>query len=282
MIEYILEKKWSWSEEGSGKFASINRPTAGARFERELPRGEHPFQLYSLGSPNGVKVTIMFEELLASGENEAQYNAHLINIMELDQFSSGFVSVNPNSKVPALIDTSGDKDVRIFESGSILLHLADKFKKFIPQDLEKRAETLNWLFWQMGSAPYVGGGFGHFYNYAPVKLKYPIDRFSMETKRQLDVLDRCLKEREYVAGNEYSIADIAIWPWYGALVKGELYKNAAEYLDVDSYKNLKRWTNQIFERKAVKKGRMVNRTWGEESEQVHERHSEKDFEGKIS
>jgi len=280
MNEYVPEKKWSWDEELGGKFGGINRPSAGARSEKNVPRGKHPFQLYSLATPNGVKVTIMFEELLARGIQQAQYNAHLINILELDQFCSGFVNINPNSKIPALVDTSEDKDIHIFESGAILLYLADKFKAFIPNDLRGRTETLNWLFWQMGSAPYLGGGFGHFYNYAPVKLKYPIDRFTMETKRQLDVLDQNLNKKNYIAGDEYTIADMAIWPWYGALVQNKLY-DAGEFLDVRIYKNLQRWADQIRERKAVRKGRMVNRTWGDEDEQVHERHSDIDFECKA-
>ena len=275
-MSYEPPKVWEMKEENGGKFAAINRPTAGSRFERELPKGEHPFQLYSLATPNGVKVTIMFEELLAAGVSEAEYDAHFININELDQFSSGFVGVNPNSKIPALLDHSGDKPVRVFESGSILLHLAEKFDKFLPQ--QQRTEVMNWLFWQMGSAPYLGGGFGHFYAYAPEKFKYPIDRFSMEVKRELDVLNIQLSKNEFIAGNEYSIADMAILPWYGFLVIGNLY-NAQEFLSVDSYEHVKRWANQLIKREAVLKGRLVNRSWGDEDQQVKERHSASDFEG---
>ena len=276
-MAYTPPKVWAADEDNGGKFASINSPTAGARFEKELPTGKHPFQLYSLGTPNGVKVTIMFEELLEKGITEAEYDAFLINITEKDQFSSGFVDVNPNSKIPALIDTNKGNPIRIFESGSILLYLAEKFKTFIPSDTSKRTEVLNWLFWQMGSAPYLGGGFGHFYAYAPEKFKYPIDRFSMEVKRQLDVLDQQLSKHEYIAGDEYSIADIAIFPWYGGLVKGELYE-AKEFLAVHEYKNLVRWADQLLERKAVQRGKIVNRPWGEENKSLAERHDSSDFD----
>lgn len=277
--EYTPPKVWT-HEKGEGKFASINRPESGAISEKELPSGKHPFQLHSLATPNGVKVTIMLEELLEKGHSGAEYDAYTINIMEGDQFSSGFVAINPNSKIPAMIDNSGDRPIRIFESGSILLHLAEKFGEFLPTDPSKKIETLNWLFWQMGSAPYVGGGFGHFYAYAPVKIKYCVDRFSMETKRQLDVLDKRLANNKFLAGEEYTIADIAVWPWYGALVKGILYE-AAEFLDVASYKNVIRWAQEISERPAVKRGRIVNKTWGEENEQLIERHSADDFKGLV-
>ena len=269
--EYVPAKVWKWDSESGGKFASINRPIAGATHDKELPVGEHPFQLYSLGTPNGVKVTVMFEELLAAGHKGAEYDAWLINIMEGDQFSSGFVEVNPNSKIPALMDRSGDKPQRIFESGAMLLYLAEKFGAFLPTEPAARTETLSWLFWQMGSAPYLGGGFGHFYAYAPEKFEYPIERFAMEVKRELDVLDRQLADNEFIAGDTYTIADMAIWPWYGVLVIGDLY-NAQEFLDVGRYKNLTRWAKTIAARPAVKRGRMVNRTWGEESEQLLERH----------
>ena len=275
MDKYQPPKVWQNEASKEGQFSSINRPTSGARFDQELPRGKHPFQLYSLGTPNGVKITIMLEELLSAG-HAAEYNAHIINIMEGHQFSSGFVGVNPNSKIPALIDTSTKEDTRVFESGAILLYLAEKFDAFLPT--KNKAEVLSWLFWQVGSGPYVGGGFGHFYNYAPEKIKYAIDRFSMETKRQLDVLDQRLSKNEYIAGSEYSIADMAIWPWYGALVKGTLY-NAAEFLDTKSYKHVTRWTNQILERKAVLRGRLVNRPWGDEDQQIKERHDASDFDG---
>ncbi len=273
--EYKPEKVWKW-EKGEGRFANINRPISGALTEKKLPVGKHPFQLHSLATPNGVKVTIMFEELLAKGHTGAEYDAYTINIMEGDQFGSGFVEINPNSKIPALIDNSGDKSLRIFESGSILLHLAEKFGEFLPKDPAKKVETLNWLFWQMGSAPYLGGGFGHFYAYAPVKIKYCIDRFSMEAKRQLDVLDKRLADNKYLAGDEYTIADIAVWPWYGVLTLGELY-GAGEFLEVSEYKNVLRWAREILERPAVKRGRIVNKTWGEENQQLKERHSSSDF-----
>ncbi|MTI12549.1 glutathione-dependent disulfide-bond oxidoreductase [Sansalvadorimonas verongulae] len=274
---YVPPKVWAWCPGNGGQFANINRPVAGSTHDRELPQGKHPFQLYSLATPNGVKVTILFEELLELGITEAEYDAYLIRINEGDQFSSGFVHVNPNSKIPALVDKSGEEEICIFESGSILMHLAEKFGKFIPTDTKGRADCLSWLFWQMGSAPYLGGGFGHFYAYAPEKFEYPIDRFAMEVKRQLDVLDRQLANNRYIIGDEYTIADIAIWPWYGALVNGALYE-AAEFLDVDSYKHVVRWAQDIANRPAVQRGRMVNRTWGELTSQLHERHAASDFE----
>ncbi|CAA0088561.1 Disulfide-bond oxidoreductase YghU [Starkeya nomas] len=275
--EYTPPKVWTWDKPSGGAFANINRPIAGATHEKELPVGRHPLQLYSLATPNGQKVTILLEELLAAGHAGAEYDAWLIRIGEGDQFGSGFVAVNPNSKIPALLDRSGDTPVRVFESGAILLHLAEKFGAFLPADPARRAECLSWLFWQMGSAPYVGGGFGHFYAYAPVKIQYAIDRFTMETKRLLDVLDRRLAESEYLAGPEYSIADIASFPWYGALVKGWAY-NAAEFISAQDYKNVLRWADAIAARPAVQRGRIVNRTWGEPSEQLHERHDASDFE----
>ena len=277
--EYTPEKVWKYSEGNGGKFANINRPTSGARTQKILPIGEHPFQLYSLATPNGVKVTIMFEELLELGIKEAEYDAFLINIGEGDQFSSGFVEINPNSKIPALVDKNNGNPISIFESGSILVYLAEKFGKFLPTDPAKKIKVMNWLFWQMGSAPYLGGGFGHFYAYAPKKLEYPIDRFAMEVKRELDVLDKQLAKTPFIAGDEYTIADIAIFPWYGMLAKGKLY-DAEEFLSVHEYKNVIRWADEILKRKAVSRGRMVNRTWGEEIEQVRERHSSKDFKGK--
>ncbi len=275
--EYTPPKVWTWDKPSGGTFANINRPVAGATHEKELPVGRHPLQLYSLATPNGQKVTILLEELLAAGHAGAEYDAWLIRIGEGDQFGSGFVAVNPNSKIPALLDRSGDTPVRVFESGAILLHLAEKFGAFLPADPARRAECLSWLFWQMGSAPYVGGGFGHFYAYAPVKIQYAIDRFTMETKRLLDVLDRRLAESEYLAGPDYSIADIASFPWYGALVKGWAY-NAAEFISAQDYKNVLRWADAIAARPAVQRGRIVNRTWGEPSEQLHERHDASDFE----
>ena len=278
---YTPPKVWKWESESGGKFANINRPIAGSTHEKDLPVGEHPLQLYSLATPNGVKVTIMLEELLALGHKGAEYDAYLIDINEGDQFGSGFVDVNPNSKIPALMDHSGDKPVRVFESGSILLYLADKFKALVPDTHEGRTECINWLFWQMGSAPYLGGGFGHFYAYAPEKFEYPINRFAMETKRQLDVLDRHLAENQYMAGSEYSIADIAIWPWYGVLTQGKIYGDSATFLEVESYKNLVRWTAEIAKRDAVQRGRMVNRAWGEPEEQLRERHNASDFETKT-
>ena len=277
--EYTPPKVWAWEKPNGGQFANVNRPTAGSREKKELPIGRHPIQLYSMGTPNGVKVTIMLEELLALGHIGAEYDAWLIRISEGDQFGSGFVKINPNSKIPALLDRSKLPPIPIFESGSILLYLAEKFDAFLPKDIATRTETMNWLFWQMGSAPYLGGGFGHFYAYAPFKMEYPIDRFAMETKRQLDVLDQRLAENEYLAGKEYTIADIAVFPWYGALVKGWLY-GAAEFLSVHEYVNVQRWADRILERPAVKRGRIVNRTWGEPSEQLLERHDSSDFDNK--
>ncbi len=277
---YTPPKVWKWESENGGAFASINRPIAGATKEAELPVGRHPFQLYSLATPNGVKVTVMLEELLALGIKGAEYDAYFINISEGDQFGSGFVDINPNSKIPALMDRSGTTPIRVFESGSILLHLAEKFDAFLPKEPEQRAQCLSWLFWQMGSAPYLGGGFGHFYAYAPVKIEYCIDRFSMEVKRQLDVLDRHLKQNEYMCGADYTIADIAIWPWYGVLALGHLYE-AGEFLDTQSYKNVQRWAKQIAGRDAVKRGRIVNRAWGDLSEQLLERHDASDFDLKT-
>lgn len=274
---YEPPKVWTFDEENGGQFASINRPTSGARTEKELPVGDHPLQLYSLGTPNGVKVTIMLEELIELGIKEAEYDAFLINIGEGDQFTSGFVDINPNSKIPALVDKNGGEPISVFESGSILLYLAEKFGKFLPTDPAKKVEVMNWLFWQVGSAPYLGGGFGHFYAYAPEKFQYPIDRFAMETKRQLDVLDKQLAKNKFIAGDEYSIADMAIFPWYGILVKGKIY-DAAEFLSVHEYKNIERWSNDLLKRSAVLKGRLVNRTWGEEDQQLPERHSAKDFD----
>lgn len=273
---YIPPKVWQWEQGNGGKFANINRPVSGATHEKSLPIGKHPLQLYSLGTPNGQKVTIMLEELLALGIKEAEYDAWLINIGEGDQFSSGFVEINPNSKIPALVDRSGKEPIRVFESGSILTYLAEKFSAFLPTTQPERAETLSWLFWQMGSAPFAGGGFGHFYAYAPEKFEYPINRFAMETKRQLDVLDKRLAEHKYVAGENYSIADIAIWPWYGALVKGWLY-DAAEFLSVHEYKNVIRWADEIYARPAVHRGRRVNRLQGDPAQQVRERHDASDI-----
>ena len=274
--DYTPPKVWTWESESGGKFASINRPIAGATHDKTLPIGEHSFQLYSLATPNGQKAAIMFEELLELGLNDAQYDAYLINIGEGDQFGSDFVDINPNSKIPALLDHSTTPPTRVFESGSILQYLGEKFDALIPKSLVAKTECRNWLFWQMGSAPYLGGGFGHFYSYAPSKMQYPIDRFTMETKRQLDVLNQHLSSNDYMAGDEYSIADIAIWPWYGSLVLGDLY-DAAEFLDVASYTHVVRWAKQIAERPAVKRGRRVNRTWGPEEEQLAERHSADDF-----
>jgi len=278
--DYIPPKVWSWNKENGGRFASINRPIAGPTHDRDLPVGRHPLQLYSLATPNGIKATVMLEELLALGHSGAEYDAWLINIGAGDQFGSGFVGANPNSKIPALVDRSGPAPIRVFESGAILVHLAEKFGEFLPTDPAARAETMSWLFWQMGSAPYLGGGFGHFYAYAPTKIEYAIDRFAMETKRQLDVLDRRLAESKYIAGDTYTIADIAIWPWYGGLAKGVLY-DAGEFLAVHEYKNVQRWADMIAERPAVQRGRMVNRTWGEPSTQLHERHEASDFETKT-
>lgn len=274
---YTPPKVWAWVKPNGGTFSNINRPISGSTHEKELPVGRHPLQLYSLGTPNGVKVTILLEELLARGFSAAEYDAWLIKIQEGDQFGSGFVAVNPNSKIPALLDRSGPKPIRVFESGSILLYLAEKFGAFLPKKLAERTETLNWLFWQMGSAPYLGGGFGHFYAYAPTKIEYAIDRFAMEVKRQLDVLNRRLAESEYLGGTEYSIADIAVFPWYGGLVKGWAY-GAAEFLSVNEYSHVQRWADAILARPAVKRGRLVNRTHGEPSEQLRERHEASDFE----
>jgi GST-like protein len=273
---YTPPRVWTWNKESGGKFASINRPVAGPTHDKELPVGRHPLQLYSLATPNGQKVTIMLEELLASGHRGAEYDAWLIRI-DGNQFGSGFVEVNPNSKIPALMDRSGSAPIRVFESGAILVHLAEKFGALLPSEGGARAETLSWLFWQMGSAPYLGGGFGHFYAYAPTKIEYAIDRFAMEVKRQLDVLDRRLAESEYLAGDKYSIADIAVFPWYGGLAQGLLY-GAGEFLQVEQYKNLQRWTASIANRPAVRRGRMVNRTWGDPAGQLHERHDAGDFE----
>jgi GSH-dependent disulfide-bond oxidoreductase len=279
--EYVPPKVWTWNKPSGGTFASINRPIAGPTHEKELPVGRHPVQLYSMGTPNGVKVTVMLEELLALGHHDAEYDAWLIKITEGDQFSTGFVAVNPNSKIPALVDRSGPKPIRVFESGSILLYLAEKFGAFLPTDAAGRAECLSWLFWQMGSAPYLGGGFGHFYAYAPTKIEYAIDRFAMEVKRQLDVLDRRLAESAYIAGNTYTIADMAIFPWYGGLVKGWAY-NAGEFLNVQDYKNVLRWVDALLERPGVQRGRMVNRTFGEPSSQLHERHEASDFDTRTA
>ena len=274
-------KVWVWDKASGGQFANINRPVAGATHDKELPVGKHPLQLYSLATPNGVKVTVMLEELRALGHEGAEYDAWLINIREGNQFGSGFTAINPNSKIPALVDRSGPAPIRIFESGAILLHLAEKFSAFLPASGKARAETLSWLMWQMGSAPFLGGGFGHFYSYAPEKYEYPINRYAMEVKRQLDVLDRHLGENRYMAGTDYTIADMAIWPWYGVLAQGKIYDDAATFLDAASYKNLQRWTAEIAARPAVKRGRMVNRGWGEPSEQLLERHDAADFETKT-
>ncbi|KAA2244066.1 glutathione-dependent disulfide-bond oxidoreductase [Salinarimonas soli] len=275
-VDYTPPKVWTWDKESGGRFANINRPIAGPTHDKELPIGRHPFQLYSLGTPNGVKVTVMLEELLEAGHSGAEYDAWLIRISDGDQFGSGFVEVNPNSKIPALMDHSGPEPIRIFESGAILVHLAEKFGAFLPAGGAARAECLSWLFWQMGSAPFLGGGFGHFYAYAPSKMEYPINRYAMEVKRQLDVLDRRLATSEYVAGSEYTIADMAIWPWYGALARGLLY-DAGEFLQVQDYRNLQRWTEAVGARPAVKRGRMVNRISGEPASQLHERHDASDF-----
>lgn len=279
-VNYTPPSIWTWTKESGGQFAKINRPIAGATHEKDLPVGRHPFQLYSLATPNGVKVTVLLEELLALGHRGAEYDAWLIRINQGDQFGSGFVAINPNSKIPALVDRSGPTPIRVFESGAILLHLAEKFDAFIPAGGAARAECLSWLFWQMGSAPYLGGGFGHFYAYAPTRIEYAIDRYSMEVKRQLDVLDRHLADNEYMAGDEYSIADIAIWPWYGALAKGLLY-GGGEFLQVHEYTNVQRWTDAIAVRPAVKRGRMVNRTSGNPASQLHERHDASDFDTKT-
>ncbi|MBS0538288.1 MAG: glutathione-dependent disulfide-bond oxidoreductase [Proteobacteria bacterium] len=278
--EYVPPKVWAWNKASGGRFANINRPIAGPTHDKELPVGKHPMQLYSLGTPNGQKVTIMLEELLALGHKGAEYDAWLIRIGEGDQFGSGFVAINPNSKIPALLDRSGPKPIRVFESGAILMHLAEKFGALLPREGAARAECLSWLFWQMGSAPYLGGGFGHFYAYAPTKIEYAIDRFAMETKRQLDVLERRLGESPYLGGDDYTIADIAVWPWYGGLAKGLLY-GAGEFLAVQDYKNVQRWADEIGSRPAVKRGRIVNRLQGDPKAQLHERHDASDFDTKT-
>ena len=279
--EYTPPKVWTWDKSSGGRFANINRPIAGPTHEKELPVGKHPIQLYSLGTPNGQKVTIMLEELLAAGHSGAEYDAWLINIGQGDQFGSGFVAVNPNSKIPAMVDRSEPKPVRIFESGAMLVYLAEKFGAFLPTERAARAETMSWLFWQMGATPFLGGGFGHFYAYAPEKIEYAINRYAMETKRQLDVLAKHLANNAYMAGDDYSIADMATWPWYGALVKGVLYGDSATFLDAASYTHVNRWTNEIGARPAVKRGRMVNRAQGDPSSQLHERHDASDFETKT-
>jgi GST-like protein len=278
--DYTPPKVWIWNKPSGGRFENINRPISGATHEKELPVGRHPLQLYSLGTPNGVKVTIMLEELLALGHSGAEYDAWLIRIGDGDQFGSGFVAINPNSKIPALVDRSGPKPIRVFETGAMLMYLAEKFGEFLPTEAGARAECLSWLFWQMGSAPYLGGGFGHFYAYAPTKIEYAIHRFAMEAKRLLDVLDRRLADNEYVTGSEYTIADMAIFPWYGGLAKGWLY-GAAEFLSAQDYKNVQRWADTLLERPAVKRGRMVNRLSGEPSSQLHERHDASDFDTKT-
>ncbi len=280
LSEYKPPEVWSWNKENGGEFANINRPNAGPTHDKELPIGKHPFQLYSMATPNGVKVTIMLEELLSAGHKGAEYDAWLVDIRQGTQFSSGFVGVNPNSKIPALLDRGPETPTRVFESGSILLYLAEQFGAFLPTDHKARTETMNWLFWQMGSAPYLGGGFGHFYNYAPIKIEYCIDRFSMEVKRQLDVLDRNLADRKYMVGDEYTIADMAIYPWYGALVQNTVY-GAAKFLSVHEYKNVLRWAKEMEARPAVRRGRMVNRMWGEPSQQLHNRHDASDFDTKT-
>ena len=278
--EYTPPKVWTWDKESGGKFASINRPVSGATHTKDLPVGRHPLQLYSLATPNGVKVTVMLEELLELGHAGAEYDAWLIRINDGDQFGSGFVGANPNSKIPALVDHSGTTPVRVFESGAILQYLAERFGAFLPKDGAARAECLSWLFWQMGSAPFLGGGFGHFYAYAPAKFEYPINRYAMEVKRQLDVLDRQLAQHRFLAGADYTIADMAVWPWYGTLVKGQLYE-AGEFLSVHEYKNVLRWTDEIAQRPAVQRGRKVNRAWGEPSSQLLERHEASDFDTKT-
>lgn len=275
--EYVPPKIWTWDKDSGGRFANINRPIAGPTHDKDLPIGKHPLQLYSLGTPNGVKVTVMLEELLAAGHSGAEYDAWLIKIGDGDQFSSGFVDANPNSKIPALVDRSGPDPIRVFESGAILIHLAEKFGAFLPTYPAARAETLSWLMWQMGSTPFLGGGFGHFYAYAPTKQEYPINRYAMEVKRQMDVLDRRLAESDYIAGADYTIADMAIWPWYGALAKGLVYE-AGEFLQVQDYKHVQRWTDQIAARPGVKRGRMVNRVMGDPASQLHERHDASDFD----
>ena len=280
--DYVPPKVWTWDQGGGGQFASINRPIAGPTHDKALPVGKHPLQLYSLGTPNGQKVTILLEELLAAGYSDAEYDAWLINIMAGDQFGSGFVDVNPNSKIPALVDRSGTEPVRVFESGAILVYLAEKFGAFLPKDGVARAEALSWLFWQMGSAPFLGGGFGHFYAYAPEKIEYAINRYAMEVKRQLDVLNRRLAEFEYVAGADYTVADMAIWPWYGGLVRGELYGDAATFLSVHEYEHVQRWAGQLGDRPGLRRGRMVNRRTGPLEDQLHERHDASDFDTKTA
>lgn len=280
MSEYVPPKVWSWNKASGGRFANINRPIAGPTHHKELPVGRHPLQLYSLGTPNGVKITVMLEELLALGHRGAEYDAWLINIGNGEQFGSGFVAANPNSKIPALVDRSGATPIRVFESGAILVYLAEKFREFLPTEVGARAECLSWLFWQMGSTPYLGGGFGHFYAYAPQKIEYAIDRYTMEVKRQLDVLDRRLVESEYIAGNTYTIADMAIFPWYGWLAKGWLY-GGGEFLSAQDYKNVQRWADTLLTRPTVKRGSMVNRTYGDPSSQLHERHDASDFDTKT-
>jgi GST-like protein len=275
--QYTPPEVWTWDAESGGRFAGINRPVSGATHEKDLPVGEHPLQLYSLGTPNGVKVTLMLEELLELGVGDAEYDAWPINILSGDQFSSGFVAINPNSKIPALLDRSGESPIRIFESGAILVHLAEKFGHFLPTSVDARAEVMSWLFWLQGSAPFLGGGFGHFYAYAPEKWQYPIDRYAMEVKRHLDLLDKTLADRPFLAGSDYTIADIATWPWYGALAKGLLYE-AGKFLDVASYTHVQRWTQEIGERPAAKRGILVNRAWGDENKQLPERHSASDFD----
>ncbi|MGB5444168.1 MAG: glutathione-dependent disulfide-bond oxidoreductase [Psychromonas sp.] len=279
--QYTPAKVWTYDSESGGEWAKINRPVSGATHQKVLPVGEHPLQLYSLGTPNGQKITIMLEELLAAGKQDAEYDAHLIKISEGDQFSSGFVAINPNSKIPALVDHSADAPIAVFESGSILLYLAEKFELLLPENAAERVKVINWLFWLQGAAPYLGGGFGHFYAYAPEKLEYPINRFTMEAKRQLDLLDKQLEKNQYIAGDTYSIADIAIWPWYGNLVLGNLY-DAKTFLDVDAYPHLQRWAKEILNRPAVQRGKIVNRTWGEIWEQVPERHSSADINQALS
>ncbi|MER2492931.1 glutathione-dependent disulfide-bond oxidoreductase [Catenovulum sediminis] len=277
---YTPPKVWQWEQGNGGQFANINRPVSGATHKKELPVGKHPIQLYSLATPNGIKATIMLEELLEAGVTDAEYDAHLIKILDGDQFSSGFVSINPNSKIPAMVDKSDGTEIPVFESGAILLYLAEKFNRFIPEDTLGRAKCLSWLFWQIGTGPLLGGGFGHFYNYAPEKYEYPINRFTMEVKRQLDVLDKQLADKQYICGTHYTIADIACYAWYGTLVEGKLYE-AAEFLQVESYKNVVRWAKEICQRPAVIRGRKVNRTWGEPEEQLHERHDASDFATKT-
>jgi len=281
MNDYAPPKVWTWNKPNGGEFASINRPIAGPTHDKELPVGKHPFQLYSLATPNGQKVTIMLEELLAAGHKGAEYDAWPIRIGQSEQFGSGFVAVNPNSKIPALLDRSGPKPIRVFESGSILVHLAEKFGAFLPKEPAARAECFNWLFWQMGSAPYLGGGFGHFFSYAPTKIEYAIDRFAMEVKRQLDVLDRQLAQNQYIAGDSYTIADMAILPWYGGISKGYSYNGADEFLSAHEYKHVNRWADMLYARPAVKRGRMVNRLSGDPKDQLHERHDASDFETKT-